>query len=89
VPQEARLISAKEGQAGNNKLYYIDYAVRRPEDTEERMFVSAVSLGFNGRQVSWTAIRHELSERTICPACVAHTSGIVPSCAELCARVVP
>ena len=49
-PQEARLISTKEGQAGSSKLYYIDYAVQRPEDPEERMFISAVSLGFNGRQ---------------------------------------
>ena len=67
LPQEARLISAKEGQAGSNKLYYIDYAVRRPEDTEERIFVSAVSLGFNGRQVSSFAMFHQLLEPALYP----------------------
>lgn len=43
--QEARLLAAKE----RNSLYYIDYALKKPGESDERIFQSAVALGFNGR----------------------------------------
>lgn len=42
--QEAKLLSAKE----RNKLYYIDYSLKKPGESEPRIFQSAVALGFNG-----------------------------------------
>lgn len=44
VDQEAKLLSAKE----RNKLYYIDYSLKKPGESEPRIFQSAVALGFNG-----------------------------------------
>lgn len=42
--QEAKLLSAKE----RNKLYYIDYSLKKPGESEPRIFQSAVALGNNG-----------------------------------------
>lgn len=44
VEQEAKLLSAKE----RNKLYYIDYSLKKPGESEPRIFQSAVALGNNG-----------------------------------------
>lgn len=43
--QEAKLIDAKS----RNNMYFIEYTVKKPSQ-EEKHLLSAVALGFNGRQ---------------------------------------
>lgn len=45
--QEAKLIDAKS----RNNMYFIEYTVKKPSQ-EEKHLLSAVALGFNGRQVA-------------------------------------
>jgi len=47
--QEARLLASKDGVSNGSQLYYVDYALRRPGEDQDRIFLTAVSLGFNGR----------------------------------------
>ena len=56
VLQEARLISSKEASSNGHQLYMVDYALRKPGEEEERIFLTAVCLGFNGRCVLNTCI---------------------------------
>lgn len=44
--QEAKLIDAKS----RNNMYFIEYTVKKPSQ-EEKHLLSAIALGFNGRQV--------------------------------------
>lgn len=43
--QVAKLLDAK----ARSGMYYLEYTVKKPEETEPRHFLSAVALGFNGR----------------------------------------
>lgn len=45
--QEAKLIDAKS----RNNMYFIEYTVKKPSQ-EEKHLLSAIALGFNGRQVN-------------------------------------
>lgn len=47
--QEARLLSTAETKSNGHQLYLVDYAVKKPGEDEERLLISAVCLGFNGR----------------------------------------
>ena len=47
--KEARLLATKESKSNGHQLYLVDYAVKKPGEDEERMLLSAVCLGFNGR----------------------------------------
>ena len=44
--QEAKLLRAKN----NNNMYFIEYTVKKPSQDEKHL-LSAIALGFNGRQV--------------------------------------
>lgn len=48
VWQRAKLLDARE----SDRKYLLEYTVQKPEEDEPRHFLSAVSLGFNGRWVS-------------------------------------
>ena len=48
-PQEARLLATKEGRANGHQLYLVDYGLKKPGEEEERIFLTSVCLGFNGR----------------------------------------
>ena len=43
--QKARLLDAKT----KSGMYMLEYTVQKPEEDEPRHFLSAVSLGYNGR----------------------------------------
>ena len=43
--QKARLLDAKT----RSGMYMLEYTVQKPEEDEPRHFLSAVSLGYNGR----------------------------------------
>ena len=43
--QRAKLLDAKS-KAG---MYMLEYTVQKPEEEEPRHFLSAISLGYNGR----------------------------------------
>lgn len=43
--QKAKLLDAKS----RSGMYFLEYTVQKPEETEPRHFLSAVALGFNGR----------------------------------------
>lgn len=45
--QEAKLLDAKS----RNNMYFIEYTVKKPSQ-EEKHLLSAIALGFNGRQVA-------------------------------------
>jgi len=44
--QRAKLLDARE----RDRKYLLEYTVQKPEEDEPRHFLSAVSLGFNGRR---------------------------------------
>lgn len=44
--QRAKLLDARE----LDRKYFLEYTVQKPEEDQPRHFLSAVSLGFNGRQ---------------------------------------
>ncbi len=43
--QRAKLLDAKS----RSGMYFLEYTVQKPEETDPRHFLSAVALGFNGR----------------------------------------
>ncbi len=45
--QRAKLLDAKS----RSGMYFLEYTVQKPEETEPRHFLSAVALGCNGRWV--------------------------------------
>ena len=49
--QVARLLSAKD----RGGMYLLEYTVQKPGEEQPRHFLSAVSLGYNGRHAALTA----------------------------------
>ncbi len=43
--QVAKLLDAK----ARSNMYFLEYTVQKEDETEPRHFLSAVSLGYNGR----------------------------------------
>ena len=82
--QRAKLLDARE----LDRKYFLEYTVQKPEEDQPRHFLSAVSLGFNGRQAR-TGVECSVLKKILCGhkqfvACVAqvqqavHGDGTVP-----------
>ena len=84
--QRAKLLDARE----LDRKYFLEYTVQKPEEDQPRHFLSAVSLGFNGRQArTGTESSASVLKKILCGhkqfiACVAqvqqavHGDGTVP-----------
>ena len=57
--QRAKLLDARE----LDRKYFLEYTVQKPEEDQPRHFLSAVSLGFNGRQAV-LKLKHNASALT-------------------------
>ncbi len=59
--QRAKLLDARE----RDRKYLLEYTVQKPEEDEPRHFLSAVSLGFNGRRAPWLSVFAARLERSL------------------------
>ncbi|BDA43729.1 PsbP domain-containing protein 3, chloroplastic [Coccomyxa sp. Obi] len=72
--QKAKLLDAKS----RSGMYFLEYTVQKPEETEPRHFLSAVALGFNGRYNRFYTLTAQCPEADV-PTYRSTLEGVINS----------